>query len=327
MTLASPSRRRGRHLTASLLPAGLLLLGLALPAPVPAAEGGSSHYVQGTQGDFAMALIGPPGWYFRNDLAFMDGDIGPVTRGRYELERYEQEVLANTFKLIHLSKGGLFGGRLGVALALPYALDVDAAGTLSSPAGLTLSGSGSGLADPALTVFLNWNPEGHFSYSAGLTTYSDLGDYDPDRILQYGRNYWSFDLTGSLTWMVPEKGREFSIAGGLMFNTENEATDYGTGNEFHVDVMLAQHFSPKFGLGLAGYFYHQFTDDDGALVGMLPVGSGGFRGEGAGLGPALKYTARMGDTDVTFIGKWIKDVHSQNRLDNSNFMLSVAARF
>ena len=307
--------------------AATLLLGLVGLRPASAAEGGGSHYIQGTQGDFAMALIGPQGWYVRNDLAYMDGDIGPVTRGNFELERYEQKVWANTIKLIHLSKGGPFGSRLGVVFSLPYALDVDAGGTLASPAGVELSGSGSGLADPSLTLFLNWNPESDFSYSVGLTAYTDLGDYDPDRIIQYGRNYWSFDLTGSLTWMVPEKGREFSITGGFMSNTENEATNYETGNEFHMDIMLAQHFSPQFGVGLAAYFYSQLSDDEGALVGLLPVGSGGFRGEGAGLGPALKYTAKLGGTDVTFIGKWIKDVHSQNRLDNSNFTLSVAARF
>jgi hypothetical protein len=68
------------------------------------------------------------------------------------------------------------------------------------------------------------------------------------------------------------------------------------------------------------------SDDEVSVVGVLPVGQGGFRAEGAGLGPAIKYTLKVGDTDLTIIGKWLRDVHSENRLEYSNATLSFAFR-
>jgi len=57
----------------------ILSIGLSAAPCTWAGEGGGSHYMPGTKGDFAMALIGPKGWYLRNDLTYIDGDIGPVT--------------------------------------------------------------------------------------------------------------------------------------------------------------------------------------------------------------------------------------------------------
>jgi hypothetical protein len=100
-----------------------------------AAEGGASHYVQGTQGDFAMALIGPPGLYIRDDVGYMEGSMGPVTRGNFVLQSYEQTVWVNTLKIIYLAPGEILNGRLGLVVGLPYAVDVNVNGRLASPVG------------------------------------------------------------------------------------------------------------------------------------------------------------------------------------------------
>lgn len=41
---------------------------LAAASRAQAAEGGGSHWAPGTYGDFAMAIIGPPGFYLRSDF-------------------------------------------------------------------------------------------------------------------------------------------------------------------------------------------------------------------------------------------------------------------
>ena len=58
-----------------------LLLGLVSAPSADAGEGGSSHYMPGTLGDFAMALIGPKGFYLRNDTIHFEGSIGSVALG------------------------------------------------------------------------------------------------------------------------------------------------------------------------------------------------------------------------------------------------------
>lgn len=146
------------------------LLGVAallLATPAIAGEGGGAHYNPGTQGDFGIALLGPPGFYLRNDFFFFDGDIGPVTLGRFILEEARQKAWVNVVK---------------------------------------------------------------------------------------------------------------------------------SGQLFHIDYHLAQHFSPRFAVGFDGYWLQQTTKDEGPLIDQAnAIGrlSGGFKEEGVGIGGSLKWTPKI----------------------------------
>jgi hypothetical protein len=305
-----------------------VLSGLAaLPSLARASEGGGSHYVQGTQGDFAMALTGPAGLYLRDDLTYMEGSIGPVTRGRYTLSSYDQEVWVNTTKLIYMSDVDVLGGRFGAVLGIPYVIDVTARGTVVAPVPFEASGNSSGFSDPSLTAFVNWKVGDTKHVTTGMTVYSDLGSYDVNRIINLGRNYWSLDTIASFTWLDPKTGHEFSITGGFLFNTTNPDTDYQTGTEFHTDVALAQHFPGNIAVGLIGYYYNQLSDDTGALLGTLPVGSGGFQGSSVGLGLAFSVGAKVGGQALTFTGKFLQDLDNTNRFDTDLYMISCALKF
>ena len=171
------------------------------------------------------------------------------------------------------------------------------AGQAVSPVEGEKQGSRSGSGDLTLTSFLNWTDTSHIS--AGFNVYIPVGAYDADRIMSLGRNYWSFDPVVTYTWLDPKRGHEISVTTGLMFNTSNDATDYSSGDEWHLDFMLAQHFSAKFALGLEGYLLRQINDDSGALLdranrvpalGLEPLG--GFRAEAFALGPAVSTRRR-----------------------------------
>jgi len=313
--------------------AAVVLCGMAT-APAIAGEGAGSHYMPGTGGDFAMALIGPAGFYVRNDLMYFQGDIGPVTLGNRVYASASQDVWANTVKGIYLAEGGLFGGRFGAVISLPIVIDAAASGEAVSPIDVELSGSRSGLSDIAMTGFLNWS-SGNSHFSAGMTIYAPTGSYDEDRIINLGRNYWSFDPLVTYTWLHPKRGHEFSVTTGVMFNTRNDATDYESGAEWHADFTLAQHFSPRFAVGLVGSLLEGLSDDDGPLLdqanavlpalGLRPLG--GFRASYFGAGPAVLYTAKLGDTDVNLIGKYLFDLSHENRFDSDYLMLSAAFKF
>lgn len=315
--------------TATRAAAGGLLLSVILAASAWAGEGGSSHYMPGTQGDFAMALIGKKGFYVRNDIMHIRGEIGTVTLGNHVLASAKQRVWVNTLKGIYLGDELALGARWGTVVSVPYALDAHLSGDVVDPIVASRSGSRGGLGDISVTPLLNWS-RCDFHFGLGCNVFLPTGSYSADRTINLGRNYWSFDPTLSFTWLNPKRGHEVSFVTGVVFNTENSATDYQTGTEFHFDFNVAQHFSKRFAAGVLGYWYHQLTDDTGPLVdraNALFPGVGGFRGEAFGLGLGVTYTATIGCKDVTFILKAIEDLHVKNRFDNTTFMLSFALGF
>jgi hypothetical protein len=300
-------------------------LALAKPRCTAAAEGGGSHFIPGTFGDFAMAAIGPPGLYLRNDLLYLNADIGSVTLGKFALDEVNQELWVNIIKGIYLSKFGLLGSRFGAVIALPTVIDAHVSGRLVQPP-IEKDGSRGGLGDISLTGFLNWS-RGNFHTNVGLTTYTPSGSYDEDRVINLSRNYWTFDPAVTFTWLHAKRGHEVSVLAGTMFNTENDATDYQTGTEFHLGYVLGQHFSPRFGVGLEGYYYKQLTKDDGPLLDQanaLGLALGGFKSEGVGLGPAVKWTPTIFGKNVNLIAKWIHDIDTTNRFEGYQVFLSVA---
>lgn len=296
-----------------------------------AGEGGSSHYVPGTQGDFAMALIGPKGFYLRNDTMYLRGDIGSVTLGDRIYSSASQRVWVDMIKGIYLSNAKVLGGRFATVVTIPIVLNAKVSGTLVSPLQGAASGSRSGVGDVTLTGFLNWN-SGMSHFSTGVNLYVPVGGYDSNDIINRGRNYWSTVPTATYTWLHPKRGHEISATTGFFFNSTNNATNYKTGNEWYLDFMVSQHFSPKFAVGLEGYTLQQFTDDSGALLnkanvvlpelGLQPLG--GFRGHGFAVGPAALFTAKIGGKDVNFIFKWMPDLVHTNRFNSTYTMLSVA---
>jgi len=185
-----------------------------------------------------------------------------------------------------------------------------------------------------VTGILNWK-NGNFNYSASIGVFAPTGSYDADRMVNLGRNYWSFDPSLAFTWLDPKRGHEVSFTAGYQINTENNDTDYQSGDEFHIDFNLAQHFSPKFALGLCGYYYKQITDDEGTFLDQandvltaLGMDSlGGFKGEAFGLGPAIKFTPKIGGRDINLIAKWLHDIDSTNRFESDTLMCSIAFKF
>ena len=88
-----------------------------------------------------MALIGPAGFYVRNDVLYFKGTIDGVTLGDRIYSSASQNVWVDMVKLIYLFEGGILGGRLGAVVSVPIVLDATASGELASPLHLEQSGS------------------------------------------------------------------------------------------------------------------------------------------------------------------------------------------
>ena len=88
------------------------------------------------------------------------------------------------------------------------------------------------------------------------------------------------------------------------------------------DFVLNQFFTESFAIGVNGYFYKQIGADSGSGAVL-----GSFKGEGAGIGPAIYYSKKIGSRDVYFIAKWVHDYHAENRVKADYAYTSFALSF
>jgi hypothetical protein len=284
-----------------------------------AAEGGYSNYIPGSYGDFGMALEPPASLTLRNDMYYYGADARRSVRsGRAEVGA-ELDFFMNFSTLVYKPGVEILGCQYAFGFFVPFVyLEIESD---ISAGGLTQSADddAAGLGDISwIPLILYWN-SGNVHASFTHLIVSPTGDYDTDNAINDGLNYWSFDSNLALTYFNGKTGQDYAINMGHIYNTENHDTDYQTGQELHFDVVLNQFFSETFAIGIQGFFLKQITGDSGrgALL-------GDFKAEAAGVGPALLWTTKIGDQDVSFIAKWLHEFHAENRLEGDHIFLSFA---
>jgi hypothetical protein len=284
-----------------------------------AAEGGYSNYIPGSYGDFGMALAPTQKWTLRNDIYHYDASTNLSLRsGNLEVGA-DLTFLMNFTTLLYKPDVKLFGAQYAAGVFVPLVnLDIDAN---LSVGGMTVnsSDSASGLGDIALVPIALYWTKGNMHMSFAEFIIMPVGDYSISNSINNGLNYWSFDTNFALTYLNPETGRDLSFNLGYIYNTENGDTDYQTGQELHLDVAFNQFFSDTFAIGVHGYYLKQITGDSGS--GAL---LGDFKAEAAAIGPALLWSTKLGDQDVSFIAKWLHEFNAENRLEGDHIFLSFA---
>ena len=316
----------GQYKTAAIAGlAGLAILFASAPLTTFAAEGASSHYLPGAGGDIFLALPPEPGLQVANTFWYQTGNTDiALIEGQVSLGM-NLDLLLNLTSLTYTFETPVLGGRYTMGVAIPFGhADID--GKLVGPLGgsLPFSDDSFDLSDIALIpVQLSWN-SGLWSFKLWESIVAPTGGYDTSGsdFANLGRNYWSFDTVGAVTWFNPESGTEMSITPGIMVNTENTATDYRTGTEFHMDFVANQFVSENLALGLRGYYYKQLTGDSGSGAAL-----GDFKSDSFGIGPGFVWIPEPGGGQFTVLGKWMHDFTADNRFDSDYFTLTGAWSF
>jgi hypothetical protein len=288
-----------------------------------AAEGGYSSYAPGTYGDFALAVAPPPGFTIRNDVYYYETEGGRSVRsGRLEVE-VELSFFFNFLALLYKTDFKILGGQYAFGTFIPFALNLDLdTRILSGGLERRVQDDTSGLGDVIfIPIVLYWNLD-NFHYSFSQSIIAPTGDYSTDNLVNASLNYWTFDTDVAVTYLNPETGQDYSVNIGHNYNTENTDTDYQTGQELHIDCMFNQFLSESWAVGINGFYYKQITGDsgDGAIL-------GDFKAEAAGIGPAILWSTKIADQDVSFIAKWLHEFHAENRLEGDHVFLSFAMSF
>ena len=299
------------------------VLGCAGAGEGRAAETGLSMYLPGSAGDILLAVPPQPGPAVSAGVFIQSGDVGTaVLQGAVNVG-IDVDIVLNIAGASYTFETPLEGVTYSIGAAVPFGYAKLAAGIIG-PLGGTVSADADtfNLADIVLTpLAFNWS-SGNFHFRIAEVIVAPTGDYDVSKVVNIGRNYWAFDTVGAVTYFDPRSGTEFSVAPGLMINTRNNATDYRTGTEFHLDFTANQFVSSSFAIGVRGYYYRQLTGDDGSGARL-----GDFKSESFGIGPGFLWQPEFAGGKLSIVGKYLRDLTATNRFKSDYGTIGAAWKF
>ena len=283
----------------------IFVMGLAfLAVPFMNAKEGVDQYPNGAENWFAGAAPGP-GFYFVNYLGYYAGQLKNASGNNVMLDGATPIVEAtfDAFRFVEMTHYKFLGADYGVHVIVPVVYQSANVGGRASTTGV-----GDMIVNP---VILAWHRE-HFHALTGLDVFLPTGSYtESDPRVTLGANYYGFDPLVALSYM-PKGGWETSAKFMYNLKTTNPATNYHSGQEFHVDYAAGKHFG-SWMAGATGYALMQTTNDtiNGQIVPADPgVYDAGRKGQVVAVGPSLGYTNKE---HMTFMADWQHEMDVQNR--------------
>jgi hypothetical protein len=262
-----------------VLLAGTLLVIAAAGVKPPAAcaeEAASGHYLPGTTADFIDMLPdrGSLTLVYANAFTYYHGSAGASRKVEFGGEvtaNANATIYADTSLFLLQTPWKLLGGQYGGAIVVPYFwMEVKgnvALNTRFTSFGPKVKDTSNGFSDIQLIPLMFGWKYGDFKWESRFGIYAPTGGFETGQLANVGKNYWTFEPVLAASSLSTRIGLELTGFAGLDFNTENGATDYQTGDQFHLDLTAAQHL-PLLGgiggLGANGFYYQQITGDSGA---------------------------------------------------------------
>jgi hypothetical protein len=294
--------------------------------PAMAGEGGTSHVMPGANATLVDLPPTSPGGFVKPMFIHYRGDASarvPTAAG----------VVANlSADADTLVLGGgygfeqtvLGGAHYSVAAFLPYSW-LTISGNSAALGGLQIGNSVSGLGDLTLVpVLLGWKAD-DWQYDFLMPIYAPTGSYQTGRLGNTGLNYWTVDPIVGVAYSNTRSGLTAAAHLGYAINTENDATQYKSGNVLHLDTAVQQILPLGSGMatvGLEAWYFQQLTCDSGAGATL-----GCFKGRTAGIGPVLGYIQPIGNEKLLFELKWLPELNTENRLKGDYVWLKMVYTF
>jgi hypothetical protein len=298
---------------------------LSMDGTAQAAEGGVGAYLLGSRGPMA-GFTPPPGVYFQDDTYFYDGKLGggrTLPTGGLLVANVSVQTWLNLPTTIWVTPAKILGGDLAFSVTSSVGEPRVNAGLLVNsprfgPLGVNVTDDNINLSDFFVNSFVGWHA-GNFHWQVGVGGIIPSGTYVAGQLSNASLNRPAVDVFGTLTWLDPAIGWDLSVAAGFTFNQTNTATNYTTGDEFHLEWAATKYLTKEFTIGLVGYYYQQFTADSGtgALVGA-------FEGRVVALGGSVGYTFEVGKLPISTRLKIYREFDVQNRFEGTAGFLTVS---
>jgi hypothetical protein len=293
--------------------------------PAKAAEAAVGVYLLGSR-TVGAGITPPPGVYFQDDTYFYDGKIGggrTLPLGGLLVANVSAQSWINLPTTLWVTPAKILGGDLAFSLTTPFGEPrVNASLLLNSPRfgpiGVNVTDAEVNLSDFFAQSFVGWHA-GNFHWQVGIGGVIPSGTYVLGQLSNVSLNRPAIDVSAAVTWLDPAIGWDLSAAAGFTFNWINKATDYKTGDEFHLEWGATKYITKQFTLGLVGYYYQQLTGDSGS--GAL---LGAFEGRVVALGGTIGYTFEVGKLPISTRIKVYREFDVQNRMEGTAGFLTVA---
>jgi hypothetical protein len=298
-----PVVARRRRLAAAIV-ASMTLLSQSARAD----EGGVSFWVPGFFGSLA-ATPQQPGWSLITSYYHTSVSAGADVALAREFETRRVPANLSASLSANLNATGdlgfvipsyvfatpVLGGQAAFALVGAYGVtSTSLAGTLSgnltTPGGSipfmrsdSFSDTTWGFADLVPQFSLRWNA-GVNNFMTYITGDIPVGAYQSTRLANLGLGHGAIDAGGGYTYFNPATGHEFSAVLGFTYNFLNQATQYQSGVDMHLDWGASQFLTKQVQVGLVGYAYKEIGCDSGSrdFVGC-------FQSQVFGIGPQFGY--------------------------------------
>jgi hypothetical protein len=297
-----------------------------LHKPAQAAEAATGVYLLGSR-SVGAGITPPSGLFFNNDTYFYSGKIGgerALPLGGLLVANVSATTWINLPTTLWVTPVKILGGDLAFSLTAPIIGEprVNASLLVNSPRfgpiGVNASDADTAVSDLFLNSFIGWH-SGNFHWQLGIGGVIPSGSYIPGQLSNVSLNRPAIDVFGTFTWLDPAIGWDLSAAAGFTFNFTNTATDYKTGDEFHLEWAATKYLTKELTIGLVGYYYQQLTPDTGTGARL-----GAFEGRVVALGGSIGYTFELGKIPVSTRLRVYREFETQNRMEGTAGYFTVS---
>jgi hypothetical protein len=326
----SVSTIRGFRRLRNLALAAAILAALA-PTSGRATEGGTSLFIPGLSVP-GGGLLPPEGFYFDSTALYYQAkqfDGRRTLIGGNVVSGVKVELVADFVTALWVTPVKIFGGDFAVSVSLPFGEPSVRAGALFSgpltrrlagrPLGLSVSDADLNLGDPVVSGILGWH-HGNWHWKVAAAVSIPGGAYEKGELSNIALNRPVGDFSAGVTYLDPALGLHLSAVAGFAVNGENQATDYRSGNEFHLDVGITKYLTKEWLIGVIGSHYQQITGDSGS--GARRVGSN--KGRSSAVGGVLGYSLTIGHVPVSTRVKLLREFAVENRPEGTVGWLQIS---
>ncbi len=325
---------------------GLVILVILFVFPLSAIAGGGQHYPNGAEA-FLIGIAPPPGFYIKDYNFFYSATRLKDDKGNTQTPAKDGAgldhltVYGNIPRFIWITPVNILGGFYGMHLFVPV-LYQDIKLDVATPGGLgEVKDSRGGIGDLIFSPFIwTWHAKsGLLHMITALDVYIPTGQFNEKRVLNIGKNFWTFEPVFAITGFLPmlpnlsgsiklmydfnTPNDDFIIGGGTAAKIGNPAltglqTHLTPGQEFHFDYSVEYALTKSLRAGITGYFYQQTTDDSTAFGDVKHD-----QGRVFAIGPGVWYTYK----------KWFAEAHvafemeTRNRPEGITGLLTITHAF
>ncbi len=275
-----------------------------------------------------------PGWYFEEYLQLYTSDQLTDPNGNAALPNVADEDLSvwvAMSQLIYQSNQKLLlGGKWGINFMLPI-VGLDMGYGMENSA--FPQDNGSGIGDFVVGPYLQWDPimgknGPKFMHRIELAMIFPTGDYDENKELNPGSNFFSFNPYWAATLFITPK-LTASTRLHYLWNGENDdpnrgfgpdAEDTQAGQAFHANFTMAYEIIPRqLRIGINGYYLTQLTDTQ-----MNSEDVPDRKEQVFGIGPGIVY--HFSQDDHLFFNAYFES-QAENRPEGERFNLRWVHHF